>query len=213
MSKHIADLRREYARSGLAEADVKADPLAQFREWLAQALAAELPDANAMTLTTVDAAGAPHGRVVLLKDVDAEGFVFFTNYDSAKGVELGQDPRAELVFYWAPLERQVRVHGSVTRVPPDDSDAYFRTRPRGSRIAAWASAQSTVIPDRAALETKVREVEARYPGDEVPRPPHWGGYRLVPDWAEYWQGRENRLHDRLRYVRAGEAWRIERLAP
>ncbi|HKI96019.1 MAG TPA: pyridoxamine 5'-phosphate oxidase [Gemmatimonadales bacterium] len=213
MSKPIADLRREYTRAGLAEADVKPDPLAQFREWLTQALAAELPDANAMTLATVDGAGAPHGRVVLLKDVDAEGFVFFTNYESAKGVELSHDPRAELVFYWAPLERQVRVHGTVTRVSTDESEAYFRTRPRGSRIAAWASAQSAVIADRAALEAKVRDIEARYPGDDVPRPPHWGGYRLVPAWLEYWQGRENRLHDRLRYVRAGAGWRLERLAP
>jgi len=213
MSKPIADLRREYTRAGLAEADVKPDPLAQFREWLAQALAAELPDANAMTLATVDGAGAPHGRVVLLKDVDAGGFVFFTNYESAKGVELGHDPRAELVFYWAPLERQVRVHGTVTRVSAEESEGYFRTRPRGSRIAAWASAQSAVIADRAALEAQVRAIEARYPGDAVPRPPHWGGYRLVPAWLEFWQGRENRLHDRLRYVRAGAGWRLERLAP
>lgn len=213
MSKPIADLRREYTRAGLAEADVKTDPLAQFREWLTQALAADLPDANAMTLATVDAVGAPHGRVVLLKDVDAEGFVFFTNYESAKGVELGHDPRAELVFYWAPLERQVRVHGTVTRVSAAESEAYFRTRPRGSRIAAWASAQSAVIADRAALAARVRDIEARYPDDRVPCPPHWGGFRLAPEWLEFWQGRENRLHDRLRYVRAGGDWRLERLAP
>lgn len=213
MSKSITDMRREYTRGGLREADVSADPIRQFRTWLEHALATETQDANAMTLATVDAGGEPHARVVLLKDVDGDDFVFYTNYRSAKGAELAATSSAELVFFWSILERQVRVHGAVTTVSSEQSDAYFRTRPRRSQLAAWASAQSEIIANREALEGAMRDVEARFGGGEISRPPHWGGYRLAPAWIEFWQGRPDRLHDRLRYVRASDGWRMERLAP
>ncbi|MEO8040344.1 MAG: pyridoxamine 5'-phosphate oxidase [Betaproteobacteria bacterium] len=209
----IANLRKEYLRERFDEADAAADPIDQFRRWFDEALQAELPEPNAMTLATVDAAGAPSARIVLIKNFDARGFVFFTNYESRKGRELAANPRACLLFHWVELERQVRIEGAVTKIAAADSDAYFRERPLGSRYGAWASRQSAILPDRQALEAKLAQVE-RELGNDPPRPPHWGGYRLQPDRFEFWQGRPSRLHDRLQYIPvAGAAWKIERLSP
>jgi len=208
----IADLRQEYMRAGLAEADAHADPLVQFERWFQDAQAARLPLANAMTLATVSASGAPTARVVLLKGVDGGGFVFYTNYASRKGRELAARPQACLVFLWSELERQVRIEGRVEKVAPPDSDAYYASRPLGARLSAWASAQSEPLADRAALERALEAMQRRH-GARPPRPPHWGGYRLLPEAIEFWQGRADRLHDRLLYRRAGTSWKIERLAP
>lgn len=199
-------------RAGLAEADALPDPFAQFARWFRDALAAELPLANAMTLATVSDAGAPDARIVLLKGVEDEAFVFYSNYDSRKGRQLAARPRACLVFLWAPLERQVRIEGRVEKVPEAASDAYFESRPLGARLSARASPQSAVVPGREALERAVAEQRAQH-GDKPPRPAHWGGYRVLPSQVEFWQGRENRLHDRLLYRRGADAWTIERLAP
>lgn len=209
---NVADLRQEYMRAGLAEADAHADPLAQFERWFRDAQAAQLPLANAMTLATVSASGAPAARIVLLKAIEEGGFVFYTNYLSRKGRELAAQPQACLVFLWSDLERQVRVEGRVERVPAADSDAYYATRPLGARLSAWASAQSDTVPGRAALERALADARARH-GERPPRPPHWGGYRLRPEAVEFWQGRADRLHDRLLYRRARAGWTIERLAP
>ena len=207
----LADLRQEYMRAGLAEADVLADPVAQFERWMQEAVAADLPLANAMTLATVED-GAPDARVVLLKGVEDGAFVFYTNYLSRKGRQLAARPLACLVFLWAPLERQVRVEGRVEKVAAAESDAYFASRPAGARVSACASAQSEVVASREVLEDAVERVK-RELGGHPPRPEHWGGYRVVPSRVEFWQGRENRLHDRLRYRRRGDAWTLERLAP
>ncbi len=201
------------AGAGLREADAGPDPLALFRAWFAQAEAAALPQPEAMTLATATPDGRPAARVVLLRGLDERGFVFFTNYRSRKGEELAANPRAALVFFWSELHRQVRVEGRVEPVSAAESDAYFRTRPRGSRVGAWASPQSEVIADRAFLEERARAFAALYPGEDVPRPPHWGGYRVLPEVIEFWQGQPDRLHDRLRYRREGPAWVRERLAP
>ena len=198
--------------AGLAESGADADPLKQFERWFQDALAADLPLPNAMTLATVGEDGRADARIVLLKGLERGGFVFFTNYESRKGRELARDAHACLVFYWPQLERQVRVEGRAGKVDPAESDAYFSTRPLGARLSAWASAQSTRVDDRAALEKSLETMRARH-GDQPPRPPHWGGYRVLPEAIEFWQGRENRLHDRLLYRRAGEGWVRSRLAP
>ena len=199
-------------RAGLAEADALADPLAQFERWFQEALAAQLPLANAMTLATVTDAGAPDARVVLLKGVDGGGFVFYTNYDSRKGRQLAGKPLASLVFLWTQLERQVRIDGRVQKVSVAESDQYFSTRPVGARLSASASAQSEVVLNRAFLESGVEKVKKQF-GENPPRPHHWGGYRIIPERIEFWQGRENRLHDRLLYSLKAGSWKIERLAP
>ena len=233
----LPDTRREYSLSGLDLDDLADDPLAQFTRWfddvsagrgvsrfrrigialfeLWHAVLGHPPvDVNAMVVATATAEGVPSARTVLLKGVDARGFMFFTNYDSRKGRELAENPRAALVFFWPGLERQVTVSGDVRRLPPHESEQYFRSRPRGSRLAAWASQQSAIVPNRAALEERWRETADRFSGSDVPLPSNWGGYVLDPRRIEFWQGRPNRLHDRFCYTRnADGAWRIERLAP
>jgi pyridoxamine 5'-phosphate oxidase len=209
---NIADLRREYTHAGLAEADAHADPLVQFERWFDEALGAQLPLPNAMTLATVTEGGAPDARVVLLKGVEDGGFVFYTSYDSRKGRELAAHPQACLVFLWAPLERQVRIEGTVDKVSSAESDQYFASRPAGARLSARASAQSTVVAGREVLVQAVQAQQQRH-GANPPRPANWGGYRVIPAQIEFWQGRENRLHDRLLYSGGKGAWKIERLAP
>jgi pyridoxamine 5'-phosphate oxidase len=209
---NIADLRQEYMRAGLSEADALADPFAQFELWLREALKAGLPLANAMTLATVTPEGAPDARIVLLKGVDGGGFVFYTNYESRKGRQLAARPEACLVFLWSPLERQVRIEGRVEKVTAAESDAYFSTRPLGARHSARASEQSEVVPGRDFLESRMKKEKTLH-AETPPRPANWGGYRVIPERIEFWQGREDRLHDRLLYRRTQGAWKIERLAP
>lgn len=233
----IADIRRDYNLAGLRRKDLDRDPIVQFQHWFDQAVGARaggrlrkfciriykrlflIPDAgtvdvNAATLATADCEGRPSARVVLLKGVDPRGFVFFTNYDSRKGRELAENPRAAMVFYWADLERQVCIAGEVSRLPGEESSGYFKSRPRGSRLAAWASHQSEPIADRAALEARWHEMENRFPGDDVPMPDYWGGFVLSPVRIEFWQGRPSRLHDRFRYSKQPDkTWKIERLNP
>jgi pyridoxamine 5'-phosphate oxidase len=210
----IPDLRKEYTLGGLNEADLDPDPLRQFQKWFDQAVSAQVVEPNAMVLATADRAGKPSTRVVLLKGVDARGFSFFTNYDSRKGRELAENPRASLTFFWGELERQVCIAGTVTKLSREESAAYFKTRPRGSRLAAWASQQSAVVPSRQELEQRMEAAEARYPGDDVPLPQYWGGYALAPERIEFWQGRPSRLHDRLCYVKQSDgSWRVQRLSP
>ena len=233
----IANLRREYNLTGLRRKDLDADPIVQFKRWFDQARGArasgrvrkffvrlykrlllmsgaELLDLNAMTLATADKEGRPSARIVLLKAVDERGFVFYTNYESRKAHELAENPQAALVFYWSDQERQVCVAGEVSRLPAEESDAYWRSRPRGSNLGALASTQSAVIRDRAALEEQWARMDAQYPGEQIPRPDLWGGYVLHPRRIEFWQGRPNRLHDRFRYTRQpDQSWRIERLSP
>jgi len=210
----IVNTRKEYLWGGLSEADMDADPIRQFEAWFQHAVAANLPEPNAMTLATSTPDGQPSARTVLLKAYDASGFTFFTNYEARKGRELTTNPRAALLFFWPALQRQVRIEGTVERVSEAESDAYFRSRPVGSQLGAWASRQSEVIAGRDELEARVRELAQRYADREVPRPPFWGGFRVRPLTIEFWQGRPDRLHDRLRYIR-GEAggWRLERLSP
>lgn len=210
----LHDLRRDYVFGGLDEAEAADDPAEQFRRWWDEALAAEVPDVNAMVLATADAEGNPTGRVVLLKEYDERGWVFYTNYGSRKGREIAARPRGCLVFYWSPLDRQVRIAGPIEKVTPAESDAYFATRPPGSRTAAAAAVQSRPIADRADLERRVAAIEAEHPDGTVPRPPGWGGYRLLADEVEFWQGRPNRLHDRLEYKKSPQGtWHRTRLAP
>jgi pyridoxamine 5'-phosphate oxidase len=209
----LADQRTDFVRHGLREEDADPDPLRQFQLWFDQAVAAGEPEPTAMTLATCTPDGKPSARIVLLKICDQRGLAFFTNHHSRKGRELTNNPFAALVFNWPTLERQVRVEGTVEIVSEAESDEYFATRPLGSRLGAWASEQSAVIPTRDELERQHRELEARYPDGQVPRPPHWGGYRVVPQVFEFWQGRPSRLHDRLRYRRVDGRWVLERLAP
>ncbi len=217
---NIADLRRNYTQAGLLEADVTADPIQQFKLWFEQAVAADIAEPNAMTLATVTAEGKPSARIVLLKGFDDRGFVFYTNYNSQKGVELQTCPFAALVFLWHDLERQVRIEGKIELLSEAESTAYFHSRPVSSQLGAWASAQSTIITDRSVLETRLQQLEAEYldPIGQrsyrvIPKPPNWGGIRVVPQEIEFWQGRPSRLHDRLRYQLIDGNWQIARLAP
>ena len=210
----VADLRQEYTRGGLDEADLAPDPIAQFTAWFVEAQAAAVPEPTAMTLATATADGQPSARIVLLKQVDDRGFVFYTNYDSQKGRELAENPRAALTFYWPQLERQVRIVGTVAPVSRDESRAYFETRPLGSRLGASLSRQSQPIPNRAVLEAEFARLQAEYADGNVPLPDFWGGYRVTPIAIEFWQGRPSRLQDRLRYTRQPDGtWTIERLSP
>ena len=233
----IADLRREYRLTGLSRSDLEADPLVQFRRWFDQAAAARTSgrvrkfligiyksvlqisgmapmEVNAMTLTTSDAQGRPSARIVLLKGVDERGFIFFTNYESRKGRELAANPNVALVFYWADMERQIGVMGVAQKIPQAESEVYFKSRPRGSQLAAWASHQSEPVENREVLDQRWRELEAQYAGKDIPMPPYWGGYVVTPHRMEFWQGRPSRLHDRFAYVRQSDSsWRMERLSP
>ena len=209
----IARLGRGHADIELSESEVVSDPFELFERWMRAALQADLILPNAVALATADSEGRPSARMVLLKGLDERGFVFYTNYESRKGRELTINPRAALVFHWAELERQVRVTGSVERVPHAESEEYWGSRPRASQVSAWASRQSEVVRDRSVLDEAVREVEESYGDGEIPLPPAWGGYVLAPEEIEFWQGRLNRLHDRLRYVRVDEGWKLERLSP
>jgi pyridoxamine 5'-phosphate oxidase len=209
----LAAMRQEYSRAGLGEADLAPDWLTQFENWLAAVAAVGLPEPNAMVVASADAAGRPSARTVLLKDVDASGFVFYTNYESRKARELSVNPYASLVFPWHAVGRQVRASGAVSRVDRAETDAYWATRPRESRLGAWASAQSQVVADRATLDEAYEQTRRRFGDGDIPAPPHWGGYRVDPDTVEFWQGRTGRLHDRLQYRRTDEGWVVERLNP
>jgi pyridoxamine 5'-phosphate oxidase len=211
---NVADIRREYAREGLTEQDLAADPVDQLRLWLEQAQAVAPLEFTAMTLATADGEGKPSARVVLLKGLDERGLVFFTNYESRKATELLANPRAALVFYWSALDRQVRVEGTVEKTTREESQAYFETRPRGSRLGAWASPQSRPMAGRQEIERLLEDVATRFAEGDVPLPDHWGGFRVRHERVEFWQGRPDRLHDRLRYTRLPDGgWRVERLAP
>jgi pyridoxamine 5'-phosphate oxidase len=214
----IADIRRDYNLAGLRRKDLDADPIVQFRRWFEHAAGArkgnDLGDVNAATLSTVDAEGRPSARVVLLKGVDERGFIFFTNYDSRKGREIAGNPNVAMVFYWPDQERQVCIAGQAAKIPRAESEVYFKSRPRGSQLAAWASRQSEAIENREVLESRWRELQSKYPGEEVPMPPDWGGFVVAPSRIEFWQGRPSRLHDRFRYLKQADGkWLIERLSP
>ncbi len=205
----IADMRREYTLAGLSEADASDDPFEQFATWFRDAMAANVVESNAMTVATATRDGRPSARMVLLKGFDADGFVFFTNYGSRKGGEIDENPQAALLFYWAELTRQIRIEGTIAQVSAQESDDYYNSRSPLSRLGAWASHQSSVIADRSVLEAALAEMQQRYPGEDIPRPPFWGGYRLTPQTFEFWHGRPNRLHDRLRYsLRSDGGWTI-----
>ncbi|MCK7558804.1 pyridoxamine 5'-phosphate oxidase [Chitinophaga sedimenti] len=213
LNQKVADLRQDYRKASLNESDVAPTPLLQFDKWWQDAVSGQIDEPNAMTLATSTPDGRPSARIVLLKSFDAEGFLFFTNYQSRKGLELAANPNVSLLFFWKELERQVRIEGTVSKAPEPVSDEYFRSRPAGSRIGAIASPQSQVIPDRHYLENKVKQLEEKF-GKEVPaRPSHWGGYIVKPSLVEFWQGRSSRLHDRVQYSWLADAWKIERLAP
>ncbi len=214
VQQQIQQLRKEYQDAGLEKSEMAADPFTQFGAWFDTAVSAGIKEPNGMAVSTVSANGHPSTRIVLLKHYDERGFVFFTNYHSRKGREIEINPYGAMTFWWVDLERQVRIEGMLEKVSPAESDAYYNSRPRGSRLGAWVSPQSQIIDDREVLNGRQQQVEAQFPVDQpVPRPEHWGGYRLVPETIEFWQGRPNRLHDRLRYVRGDGNWEIERLAP
>ena len=214
MSKNIAGIRKDYQMQSLLETGVAADPFVQFDSWWDDAVESELDEINAMTLATASATGIPSARIVLLKSVSEAGFVFFTNYNSQKGKELLENPRACLVFFWKELERQIRITGEVAKVSAAESDEYFNSRPEGSRIGAWASPQSSVIESREIIETNIANYARQFAKGEISRPPHWGGYIVIPAVIEFWQGRPNRLHDRIQYSKMKDGgWKIERLAP
>jgi pyridoxamine 5'-phosphate oxidase len=212
MDHNIAKIRHDYNLKGLSETDLDTDPLKQFKNWFDDAVTANITEANAMVLSTVED-NRPSARVVLLKDLNDQGFSFFTNYLSKKGRQIDSNPNAALTFFWKELERQVRVEGTITKTSEQESGEYFAVRPRGSQIGAWASEQSTVIPGREFLEERTQVLESKFAEEQVPRPPHWGGFRLIPNYIEFWQGRPSRLHDRLVYTKEGNVWKIGRLAP
>lgn len=209
----IADIRKDYSLKTLNEADVFADPMQQFEKWWQEAIESKIEEVNAMTLATSTAEGKPSARIVLLKGIERNGFVFFTNYHSNKGNQIEENPFVSLVFFWKELERQIRVEGSIRKVAAAESDAYFSSRPEGSRIGAWASPQSRVIASREVIEENVTELGKSFANKEIDRPPHWGGYIVIPNLFEFWQGRNSRLHDRIQYTYKDAAWKIERLAP
>jgi pyridoxamine 5'-phosphate oxidase len=210
---NLFDLRKEYAKASLDEATAHPDPVKQFEKWFEEACSAKLPEPNAMAISTVNAEGRPGSRIVLLKSFDSAGFVFFTNYESRKGRELEQNPFVSLLFFWPELERQIRIEGKAEKISRSESMAYYFSRPVNSRLGAWASAQSAVIDGRRVLEKKWDEMKARFEGRDIPIPDFWGGYRIVPDAFEFWQGRESRLHDRIAYRLSGGLWRMSRLSP
>ena len=214
LTHNIADIRVNYRKHALTEDSVAGHPIEQFKVWLQEAIEAEAEEPTALVLSTVNTAGRPSARVVLLKGVDGHGFSFYTNYNSRKGQELERHPQAALTFFWPALERQVRIEGIVSKVSPQESDAYFHSRPRGSQIGAWVSPQSQVIPSRSVLEQREKELAEEFARTElVPRPEHWGGFQLQPDYVEFWQGRPSRLHDRIAYELENGIWQVKRLAP
>lgn len=209
----LSELRLSYLKGGLVEADADPDPFRQFELWMNQAISLQLLEPNAMTLATADAAGRPNARTVLLKAFDPAGFVFYTSYESRKAREIADNPKVSLLFYWGPLERQVRITGTVSRVPVSESDEYFNARPIGHQLGAWASEQSSVIANRQVIDERLASVAKQFEPGPVPRPPNWGGFRVRPSAIEFWQGRANRLHDRLEYVRQHDGWSMRRLSP
>lgn len=213
MSNSISDIRKDYRMKSFLESDAASDPFAQFGHWWLEAVESKIDEVNAMTLATSSADGFPSARIVLLKGYDRNGFVFFTNYNSQKGQDIAANPKACLLFFWKELERQVRIDGSIEKISAKDSEEYFQSRPVGSRIGAWCSPQSSVIPDRSLLDKNVEFYSNKFNAQIVPRPDHWGGYIVKPTAIEFWQGRSSRLHDRLRYSKIADSWKIERLAP
>ena len=209
----IADIRKDYMRESLSEGDVEKDPFLQFGRWWNEAINAQIDEVNAMTLATATSSGKPSARIVLLKGYDEKGFVFFTNYMSRKGQEIAQNGQATLLFFWKELERQVRIEGRIEKISAEENDEYFHSRPEGSRIGAWSSPQSQVIKDRTVIEENVKQYTEKFANGNIPRPEHWGGYKVVPEYIEFWQGRPSRLHDRILYTIDGSTWKIERLAP